>query len=117
MEYNFSCQYFYRNQHCNNMSKLHVDSVIKSYDTKQILTDIFISCEPGEIVGLLGKNGSGKSTLLKIIFGSLHADRKFVRIGNKLISGMYDNRKLLKYLPQDNFLPNHIKVKKIIEMM
>lgn len=92
------------------MNRLHVDSVMKSFGNKQVLTDIFVSCEPGEIVGLIGRNGSGKSTLLKIIFGSLSADRKFVRIGNKVVNGLFDNRLLVNYLPQNSFLPNHIKV-------
>ena len=98
------------------MSKLHVDSIIKSFGTKQVLTDVYLSCEKGEIIGLLGRNGTGKSTLLKIIFGSLPADRKFVKIGNKIITGLFDNRNLIKYLPQDNFLPSHVKVKTIIEL-
>ncbi len=98
------------------MSKLHVDSVIKNFDTKQVLTDVFISCQKGEIIGLLGRNGTGKSTLLKIIFGSISADRKFVKIGDKISTGLFDNRKLIKYLPQDNFLPNHVKIKTVIEL-
>lgn len=98
------------------MNKLHVDSVIKSFDTKQVLTDVFISCQKGEIIGLLGRNGTGKSTLLKIIFGSIPADRKFVKIGNKISTGLFSNRKLIKYLPQDNFIPNHVKVKTIIDL-
>jgi len=99
-----------------NMSKLHVDSVIKSFDTRQVLTDVFISCQKGEIIGLIGRNGSGKSTLLKIIFGSIPSDRKFVKIGDKISNGLFDNRKLIKYLPQDNFLPNHVRVKTLIDL-
>lgn len=98
------------------MSKLHVDSIIKNFDTKQVLTDVYISCKKGEIIGLLGRNGSGKSTLLKIIFGSIPSDRKFVKIGEKISAGLFDNRNLINYLPQDNFLPNHVKVKAIIEL-
>ena len=98
------------------MSKLHVDSVIKNFDTNQVLTDIYLSCDKGEIIGLLGRNGTGKSTLLKIIFGSLQADRKFVKVGDKLIHGLFDNRKLINYLPQENFLPSHIKVNKLIDL-
>lgn len=105
---------------CDNiftaMSILHVDSVIKSFDNKQILTDIFISCKPGEIVGLLGRNGSGKSTLLKVIFGSLPADSKFVKIDNRIANGLFDLNNLIKYLPQDNFLPTHVKIKNIISL-
>jgi ABC-type multidrug transport system ATPase subunit len=98
------------------MNKLHVDSVIKSFGTKQVLTDVFISCQKGEIVGLLGRNGTGKSTLLKIIFGSMPADNRFVKIGDKLSTGLFSNRNLIQYLPQDNFLPNHVKVKTIIDL-
>ena len=95
---------------------MHVDSVIKSFGTRQVLTDVFLSCSQGEILGLLGRNGAGKSTLLKIIFGSLFADRKFVKIGDKIINGVFDNRNLVKYLPQNHFLPNHIKVITIIAL-
>jgi len=98
------------------MNNLHVDSVIKSFGTRQVLTDIYLSCTKGEIIGLLGRNGSGKSTLLKIIFGSLSADAKFIRIDNQLINGLYDNRKLVNYLPQHSCMPNHLKVSTIISL-
>jgi lipopolysaccharide export system ATP-binding protein len=62
------------------MSGLHVDSVRKDFGIRRVLNDVFLSCEVGEIVGLLGRNGSGKSSLLKIVFGSCAADYKFVSI-------------------------------------
>lgn len=99
-----------------HLANLHIDSVLKNYGDKKVLTDIFLSCNQGEIIGLFGRNGSGKSTLLKIIFGSLKADRKFIKIESKLRNGLFDNRKLLTYLPQDSFLPNHLKVKSIINL-
>jgi ABC-type lipopolysaccharide export system ATPase subunit len=98
------------------MKGMHVDSVLKSYGNKQILSDVFISCNKGEIVGLLGRNGAGKSTLLKIIFGSVKAEYKFIKVGDKYINGVFDNRNKIKYLPQNNFIPNHIKVSTIIKM-
>lgn len=98
------------------MSNLHVDSVLKRYDNRQILTNIFVSCQKGEIIGLLGRNGSGKSTLLKIIFGSLPAERKFVKVGDQVISGLWGSHQHIKYLPQNSFLPNHIKVKQFIDL-
>ena len=36
-----------------------------SYNGIQILKDINISVNPGEILGIVGESGSGKSTLLK----------------------------------------------------
>lgn len=97
-----------------DMSCLHVDSVTKSFGSKMILSDIFISCKQGEIVGLLGRNGCGKSTLLKIIFGSLQADNKFIRAGDRIINSLPDTRGKISYLPQNSFLPDNITVKKAI---
>lgn len=98
------------------MVGLHADSIMKSYGTNQVLTDIYISIKPGEIVGLLGRNGSGKSTLFKILFGSLKAEGKYVRINSKLINGLYSNHKLVSYLPQNNFIPKNIKISRIIKL-
>jgi ABC-type multidrug transport system ATPase subunit len=98
------------------MCNMHIDSIIKTFGTRQVLTDIFLKCSQGEVIGMLGRNGTGKSTLLKIIFGSLHPDQKYVLIGDKIIKGIYDNRNLVNYLPQHHFLPNHIKVSNIISL-
>ncbi len=98
------------------MLKLHIDSVSKSYGNTPILSDVFINCNKGEIVGLIGRNGSGKSTLLKIIFGSETANFKFVRVGNKIIKNISDGRELINYLPQTNFLPKRVTVKSLIKL-
>ena len=99
------------------MNGLQVDSVVKSFNTQKILTDIFISCKKGEIIGLLGRNGSGKSTLLKIIFGLLRADYKFVKVDNKIIyHTIFKSSQLIKYFPQNSFLPGHIKIRTIANL-
>ena len=98
------------------MSRLHIDSLTKSYNSKVILSDVFLSCKKGEIKGLIGRNGSGKSTLLKIVFGTEKPDTKFVRIGNKVIRNLSDGRNLINYLPQDNFLPNGISIRILINL-
>jgi len=98
------------------MNTLHIDSVSKSYDNKTILSDIYLTCKKGEIVGLIGRNGSGKSTLLKIVFGIEKCENKFVQIGDKVINNIASGRTLINYLPQDNFLPNNIKIKSLINL-
>lgn len=97
-------------------SHLEVDSVIKSYGTRQILTDICLNCKTGEIIGLLGRNGLGKSTLLKIIFGTVRAENKFVRIDQKVLESPFHTMGLIQYLPQNSFLPSRLTVKQIVEM-
>ncbi len=97
-------------------SLLEIDSVIKSYDRIQVLTDIYFKCETGEIIGLIGRNGTGKSTLLKILFGTLSAERKFIRIDNRVVLNPYLAKNKICYLPQDDFIPRHLKVVKAVTL-
>jgi len=98
------------------MSNLHVDSITKSFNGNVLLSDVFISCQKGEIKGLIGRNGSGKTTLLKIIFGAEKSDYKFIRIGDRIVNNMPFGRNPIAYLPQDNFLPNNISIKRLINL-
>lgn len=109
-------QFGYRDNFDANMSGLYVDSVTKDFGFDPVLSDIFITCKQGEIIGLLGRNGSGKSTLLKIIFGTLIANHKFVRIDDRQIKSLNDCHKLIQYLPQNPFLPTHVSIKKAISI-
>lgn len=97
-------------------SRLETDSILKSYGDIQVLTDIYLKCETGDIIGMLGRNGSGKSTLLKILFGTLTAERKFIRIDGKVFTTPYKMKDELCFLPQHDFLPKHLKTKKVIEL-
>lgn len=97
-------------------SILEVDSVQKQYNGKIILSDVYLKCETGTILGILGRNGSGKSTLLKIIFGIEEADFKFVRVGGKVLSKTSELLKEISYLPQDSFIPNSFSIQKTIQL-
>jgi ABC-type multidrug transport system ATPase subunit len=96
--------------------QLEVDSIQKSYGTKELLTDVYLKCETGDIIGLLGRNGSGKSTLLKIIFGTVPALNSNIRINGRTCPYPYKKNDQIAYLPQHRFLPADIPVKKIIEI-
>lgn len=48
---------------------LEVDSLSSGYQDTQIVNDLDLWVEPGEIIGLLGRNGVGKTTLLNSVFG------------------------------------------------
>lgn len=93
---------------------LEVDGIQKKYNDRVILSDVYLKCETSQIIGLLGRNGSGKSTLLKIIIGLLSAPNKCIRIDS--VSKNNENNVFndISYLSQEQFIPNHLSVKKAI---
>lgn len=95
---------------------LEVDSVIKRYNGELVISDVYLKCEIGNIIGLLGRNGSGKSTLMKIIFGVVNAETKFIRIDGKVKDRVSQLMNEVSYLPQDNFIPQNLSVKKAIDL-
>lgn len=96
------------------MSKLHIDSLTKSFNGNTILRDIYLACETGKIVGILGRNGSGKSTLLNIIFGTIKGDHQYIRVDDKVLQNQWGRKNKIAYLPQHFFLPKDIKIKNLI---
>ena len=46
---------------------IQMKNLAKSYDSKQVLTDVNFQVNPGEIFGLLGPSGSGKTTIINIL--------------------------------------------------
>jgi len=44
----------------------------RKWKYKQALSNINLTVQPGEILGLLGANGAGKTTLIKILSGIIH---------------------------------------------
>ena len=95
---------------------LEADRIRKEFGTHQVLTDISITCQPGDSIGIPGRNGSGKSTLLKILFGTLCTDYKFIRINDEILDQPFKTRNTIAYLCQDNFLPKNITVKQVVEI-
>lgn len=53
---------------------LKVSGLRKSFGAKQVLTDVNIHVEAGQVLAFVGGNGSGKSTTLNIVTGILEAD-------------------------------------------
>jgi lipopolysaccharide export system ATP-binding protein len=95
------------------MHKLEADSILLEFDSRKILSDIYLNSETGKITGLLGRNGEGKTCLLNIIYGSLEPENKSIRIDNKFILHPFKHPELLLYLPQFNFLPKSLRLKRI----
>lgn len=94
--------------------KLEADGIQLEFGERRILSNIYLKCETGKISGLLGKNGLGKSCLMKIIYGSLECE-KSVRIDSVPQTEAYKRPELLLYLPQFNFVPRSLSLKRVFQ--
>lgn len=95
------------------MHKLEIDSVLLEFDLRKVLSDVYLKCETGKITGLLGRNGNGKTCLMNIICGSLEPQSKSIRFDNVNTLIPFKKPELLLYLPQFNFIPEHLTLKRI----
>ena len=50
---------------------LHAHHIQSGYGQSQVLFDVSLEIQRGEVVALLGRNGMGKSTLVRTLFGQL----------------------------------------------
>ena len=48
---------------------INIEHVSKQFGSLQVLEDISINIEQGDIFGIIGQSGAGKSTLLRCING------------------------------------------------
>ena len=94
--------------------KLEADSIQLQFGDRRILSSVYLQCETGKITGLLGRNGQGKSCLMKVVYGTLPCD-KSVRIDNIAYQEAYKRPDLLLYLPQFNFIPKRLTLKRIFQ--
>lgn len=95
---------------------LELDNVELYFKSKLILSGIYLRAETGSITTISGSNGSGKSSILRIIFGDLAPKYKLIRINDEpQLVALYKSG-MVKYLPQDTFVPKSIKVSKAFKI-
>ena len=86
------------------MSVLKIKNISKSYKLIDVVKNISMEINSGEVVGLLGPNGAGKTTAFYIIVGLVKADEGSIFLDEKNITelSMHKRSKLgLGYLPQE----------------
>lgn len=62
---------------------IKVDKVSKSFGKKEVLTNVTINIEKGQIYGFIGPSGAGKTTLVKMIVGMDHSDSGTIQVLDK----------------------------------
>jgi len=69
---------------------LDFSHVTKSYDDKNIFTDLSFEVHKGDRIAILGDNGTGKTTILKCINGLTDFESGEIRFGSNVTVGYYD---------------------------
>ena len=83
---------------------LQINKISKSFGNKQVVRDVSIGINRGEIVGLLGPNGAGKTTTFYIVVGLLKPDSGSIFLDKVNISTLpiyLRGQKGISYLPQE----------------
>lgn len=82
------------------MSYIKIEGLKKSYKTGKIVNNVLrnvnLEIEEGELVVIYGPSGAGKTTLLNIIGGLDKADEEKIVVGNKEIT-KYNSKQLNEY--------------------
>ena len=86
------------------MATLEARHLAKGYKGRQVVQDLSLQMETGQIVGLLGPNGAGKTTCFYMIVGLIHADRGEIHLNGDDVTRlpMHERaRRGIGYLPQE----------------
>ena len=82
---------------------LDVQGIDSGYGNVQVLKDLSLRVQAGEILCLLGRNGAGKTTILKTIMGLVRAQKGNIRLEGKdlhLLPAYEVPRCGIGYIPQ-----------------
>ncbi len=81
---------------------MSAENIYYSYDNIDILRDISLSINPGEVTSIVGPNGIGKSTLIKCLCGILKPKSGIVTLNKRTIREINPNdlAKKVGYIPQ-----------------
>ena len=98
---------------------LRLESVTAGYTDENIIHDLSLQVEKGEIVTIIGPNGSGKSTLMKSVFGLTRMRGGRIRFLGQDVTGKRPDELVrlgLAYVPQERNVFSSLTVKENLEM-
>ena len=86
------------------MATLQAKNLKKTYGGRQVVRDVSLSIQSGQIVGLLGPNGAGKTTCFYMIVGLVKTEAGNITINGKNVTRLPMHGRAMAgigYLPQE----------------
>ncbi len=85
---------------------LNAQSVTKQFGAKPLFSNISLTVEDGDRIGLIGPNGAGKSTLLAILAGEIEPDAGELAVRKRARAA---------YVPQDSRFAPGLSIRQVLE--
>ena len=95
---------------------IEIKNINKQINKKRILNNISFDILEGDCVALIGPNGAGKTTLMNCLLGNKFIDSGSIKINN-LQPTNNKLKKSVNVLPQENVVPQKLKVKELIDFV
>jgi len=86
------------------VAQLRANNLAKAYRGREVVRNVSLTVDSGQIVGLLGPNGAGKTTCFYMIIGIISADRGSISVNGKDITALTMHERArcgIGYLPQE----------------
>lgn len=97
---------------------IEVRGVSFSYEAVDVLREVSVSVDEGELLGLIGPNGSGKTTLIRCMAGALRPKLGVVLLEGRAVAemGPREVARRLAVVPQDHGSPFDFTVVDVVSM-
>ena len=95
---------------------IEIKNINIQINKKRILNNISFDIFEGDCVALIGPNGAGKTTLMNCLLGNKFVDSGSIKINN-LQPTNNKLKKSVNVLPQENVVPQKLKVKELIDFV
>ncbi|WP_224997566.1 ABC transporter ATP-binding protein [Cesiribacter sp. SM1] len=96
---------------------ISIKNLNKRYGKLQVLNNLSVEFERGQVVSIIGPNGSGKTTTIKCLLGIVQPDSGEVYVDDELVLKQWEYRRKIGYMPQISHFPENMKVRQLFDMM
>ena len=99
------------------MARLLAENLKKKFGPKNVVKNVSLKVDSGEVVGLLGPNGAGKTTCFYLMVGLISADEGELYMSDERLTHLPIHQRAnlgLSYLPQESSIFRRLTVEQNI---
>lgn len=98
------------------MKMIELTNITKSFGSLEVLKNVDLVVNQGEVVSIIGPSGSGKSTLLRCLIGLESIDKGTIKIEGKVVNTYQENcQEMGMVFQQFNLFPHKTVMGNVIE--